>query len=164
MDLTKQQLNILRDLTDLRSSVENTLELMEARTNLFLHTLPPLHVPDVSPNWFNTPVDEALIAFELNCFSVAVARKLAAMLELERADQFDATSIPKIDSGINDNVMFTWNYDDVAYSWLIEPAVLGIPNVKITQVEVRPLKPAKSTFIFDFYTARAKFKEIINGK
>lgn len=163
MDLTKQQLNILRDLTDLRSSVENTLELMEARTNIFLRTLPRLPATEKTPSWFKTQIYDILDNDnELSSLSVQVAKRLAALLELERHPS-DESAVPQIDSGFKDFVTFTWKYDNVVYSWLIEPAILGVPNVKITQVEVRPNEPAKANFIFDFYTALARFQEITSG-
>jgi hypothetical protein len=162
MDLTKQQLNILRDLTDLRSSVENTLELMEARTNIFLHTLPRLGGLSATPGWFKMQIYDIREDNELSSLSVQVAKRLAALLERERHPS-DELAVPQIDSGFKDCVTFTWQYDNVVYSWLIEPAILGVPNVKITQVEVRPNEPAKANFIFDFYTALARFQEITSG-
>lgn len=162
MKLVQQDRNTLQTLNDLRGSVEKTLEMMEARTNIFLHTLPRLGDLSATPGWFKMQIYDIRENNELSSLSVQVASRLAALLERERHPS-DELAVPQIDSGFKDCVTFTWQYDNVVYSWLIEPAILGVPNVKITQVEVRPNEPAKSNFIFDFYTALARFQEITSG-
>jgi len=100
MDLTKQQLNILRDLTDLRSSVENTLELMEARTNIFLHTLPRLGGLSATPGWFKMQIYDILDTDnELSSLSVQVAKRLAALLERERPSGWKLVNSGSISTG-----------------------------------------------------------------
>ncbi len=165
MKLNSQQQRSLTDLTDIRNKLEETVELMDARMNIMLRTFPKLNIDEkMTPKWFSEPVKVIAAGEIVNYQSTQTAEKLAIVLDKHRNEILDSycgrSMIPTIDVGFEYCLTFTWKFRHLECLWLIMPAALGVPNVKICCATIKPSEKPKTNYIFDFYTAISEFEKM----